>query len=40
MTLLTRVFSLLNVDLGIEAPLLLKKDHLDFDLAVFSTYAR
>jgi len=38
-TLLSRVFSLLNIDLGTDAPLLIKRDHLDFDLALFSTYA-
>ena len=39
-TLLSRIFSLLNFNFGDEvAPLLLKNDHLDFDLALFSTYA-
>ena len=39
-TLLSRVFSLLNVDLGSNDKVMIVKDeHLDFDLALFSTYA-
>jgi len=39
-TLLSRLFSLLNVDdVEIDAPLLVRREHLDFDLALFSTYA-
>jgi len=37
-TLLSRVFSLLNVDLG-DKVMIVKDEHLDFDLALFSTYA-
>lgn len=38
--LLSRVFSLLNFDTGANTPpLILKKEHLDFDLALFNTYA-
>ena len=37
-TLLSRVFSLLNVDLDGKV-IVVKDEHLDFDLALFSTYA-
>ena len=37
-TLLSRVFSLLNVELDGKV-MVVKDDHLDFDLALFSTYA-
>ena len=38
-TLLSRVFSLLNVDLGADVVLQVQDEHLDFDLALFNTYA-
>ena len=38
-TLLSRVFSLYSVDLGTNSPLIVRKEHLDFDLALFNTYA-
>ena len=38
-TLLSRVFSLLNVDLGEGVNLIYKDEHLDYDLALFNTYA-
>ena len=38
-TLLSRVFSLLNVDLGADVVLQVQGEHLDFDLALFNTYA-
>ena len=37
--LLSRVFSLLNCDLGEGASLIVKDEHLDYDLALFNTYA-
>ena len=38
-TLLSRVFSLFNVDLGEGVNLIYKDEHLDYDLALFNTYA-
>jgi len=37
--LLSRVFSLHNVDLGVNSTLIVRQEHLDFDLALFNTYA-
>ena len=38
MNLLSRVFSLLNCDVGEGVSLILKDQHLDYDLALFNTY--
>ena len=37
-TLLSRIFSLLNVDLGDGITLAYKNEHLDYDLALFNSY--
>lgn len=38
-TLLSRIFSLLSVDLGEDSTHFLRSENLDFDLALFNTYA-
>lgn len=37
--LLSRIFSLLDVNLGDDSTVLLRTENVDFDLALFSTYS-